>query len=115
MIPYRLLYPAILVFCCIGVYSVNNAAFDVLLAALFGLVGFVCIRLDCPPGAAAARLHPRPDAGGEPAPRPADLAWRPDRSSCTRPISLAFLIASALLLGFVLISTFTLGAARIGA
>lgn len=48
-IPYRLLYPGILLFCCIGVYSVHNSYFDVLLAALFGLVGFVFKKLDCSP------------------------------------------------------------------
>ncbi len=48
-IPYRLLYPAILIFCCVGVFSVNNATFDVMLAAGFGLLGFVFARLDCPP------------------------------------------------------------------
>ena len=37
-IPYRLLYPAILLFCCIGIYSVSNQTFDVGVAALFGLV-----------------------------------------------------------------------------
>ena len=35
-VPYRLLYPAILLFCCIGVYSMNNRIFDVVLAAGFG-------------------------------------------------------------------------------
>ena len=49
-VPYRLLYPAILIFCCIGVYSVNNATFDVFLAAGFGIIGFVLKRLDCPAG-----------------------------------------------------------------
>lgn len=48
-IPYRLLYPAILSFCCIGVYSVNNAAVDVYLTAFFGLVGYVLVKLDCEP------------------------------------------------------------------
>ncbi len=49
-IPYRLLYPAILIFCCIGVYSVNNAVFDIYLAAGFGVLGFLLKRLDCPAG-----------------------------------------------------------------
>jgi len=49
-VPYRLLYPAILLFCCIGVYSVNSQVFDVFLAAGFGALGFVFKRLDCPPG-----------------------------------------------------------------
>ncbi|ADZ70903.1 tripartite tricarboxylate transporter permease [Polymorphum gilvum] len=39
-IPYGLLYPAILVFICIGVYSINNSAFDVLMALVFGVAGF---------------------------------------------------------------------------
>ena len=48
-VPYRLLYPAILVFCCIGVYSLNNCAFDVGLAVLFGLLGYLFIKLECEP------------------------------------------------------------------
>jgi TctA family transporter len=39
-IPYRMLFPAIVVFLCLGVYSVNNAAFDVLLVIVFGFVGY---------------------------------------------------------------------------
>ncbi len=46
-VPYRLLYPAILIFCCIGVYSINNAWMDVLLAAGFGFVGYLFGKLDC--------------------------------------------------------------------
>ena len=38
-IPYHLLFPAIIAFCCIGAYSVNNNVFDVYAMALFGLVG----------------------------------------------------------------------------
>lgn len=48
-VPYRLLYPAILLFCCIGVYSINNASFDVVLTAGFGLLGYLCHKLDCEP------------------------------------------------------------------
>jgi TctA family transporter len=46
-VPYRLLFPAILIFCCIGVYSVNNSWFEVLLTALFGVFGYVFMKLDC--------------------------------------------------------------------
>ncbi|MDH5265237.1 MAG: tripartite tricarboxylate transporter permease [Betaproteobacteria bacterium] len=46
-IPYRLLYPAILIFCCIGVYSISNAWMDVLLAALFGFLGYLFAKLEC--------------------------------------------------------------------
>ena len=46
-VPYRLLFPAILLFCCIGVYAVNTSWFDVALAAGFGFAGYVFARLQC--------------------------------------------------------------------
>lgn len=46
-IPYRLLYPIILLLCCIGVYSINNSLFEVLLSLLFGVLGYVFIKLKC--------------------------------------------------------------------
>jgi putative tricarboxylic transport membrane protein len=48
-VPYRMLYPAILVFCCIGVYGLNNSTFEVLLALGFGALGYVFLKLDCEP------------------------------------------------------------------
>ena len=49
MVPYRFLYPAILAFCAIGVFSLNNSEFDIYLMALFGLLGYVFSKLDCEP------------------------------------------------------------------
>lgn len=46
-IPYHVLYPGIMVFCAIGVFSLNNASFDVYLMALFGLLGYVFGKLKC--------------------------------------------------------------------
>jgi TctA family transporter len=46
-VPYRILYPAILMFCCIGVFSVNNNSFDVLITVLFGVLGIVFLRFGC--------------------------------------------------------------------
>ena len=46
-VPYRLLYPAILMFCCIGVYSVNNNAFDVLITVMFAVLGVAFVRFGC--------------------------------------------------------------------
>jgi putative tricarboxylic transport membrane protein len=46
-VPYRFLYPAILVFCCIGVYTVNNNVFDVYLTAVFGFIGILFMKLKC--------------------------------------------------------------------
>ena len=44
-VPYRLMFPAIVLFCCIGIYSVQNSPADVLLVALFGLFGYVVLKL----------------------------------------------------------------------
>ena len=48
-VPYQYLYPAILVFCTIGVFSLSNTTFDVYLMTLFGLVGYVFHKLGCEP------------------------------------------------------------------
>ncbi len=48
-VPYRLLYPAILMFCCIGIFSLHNNTFDVYMAAGFGLFGYICNKIDCEP------------------------------------------------------------------
>ena len=48
-IPYHLLYPGILVFCAIGVFSLKNATFDIHLMALFGILGYVFSKLGCEP------------------------------------------------------------------
>jgi TctA family transporter len=48
-VPYRLLYPAILLFCCIGVYSINNSVFDVFMTAGFGVLGWIFVKLECEP------------------------------------------------------------------
>ena len=65
MIPYRFLYPTVLVFCCIGVYSVSNSAVDVFLAAGFGTVGFFLKRFDCPPAPLILGLVLGPTFEGE--------------------------------------------------
>lgn len=48
IIPYRMLFPAVLIFCCIGAYTLNNAAFDVVLLGVFGGVGIILFALDFP-------------------------------------------------------------------
>ena len=48
-VPYRLLFPAIVLFCAIGVYSTNNNTFDIWLVALFGLIGYIFMKLGCEP------------------------------------------------------------------
>jgi TctA family transporter len=48
-VPYQMLYPAILVFCGIGVFSLNNTEFDIYAMALFGVLGYIFVKLDCEP------------------------------------------------------------------
>ncbi len=44
-VPYRLMFPTILAFCCIGVYSINNQPSDVMITAFFGLFGYGLLKL----------------------------------------------------------------------
>jgi putative tricarboxylic transport membrane protein len=48
-VPYRLMFPSIVLFCCIGIYSVGNNPLDVYLTAVFGLVGYLMIKLEFEP------------------------------------------------------------------
>ena len=48
-VPYRLMFPAILMFCCIGIYSINSLPTDVMFIAFFGLVGYALIKLGFEP------------------------------------------------------------------
>jgi putative tricarboxylic transport membrane protein len=45
-VPYRLLFPSIIVFCCIGIYSINNSPTDVMISAAYGIVGYWLIKHD---------------------------------------------------------------------
>ncbi len=48
-VPYRLLFPAIVLFCCIGIYSIGNNPMDIWLAAAFGLMGYALLKLGFEP------------------------------------------------------------------
>jgi TctA family transporter len=48
-VPYRYLFPAIVLFCAIGVYSTNNNVFDIWMVGIFGLVGYSFLKLGCEP------------------------------------------------------------------
>ncbi len=48
-VPYRYLFPAIVLFCAIGVYSTNNNTFDIWMVAIFGFVGYLFAKLGCEP------------------------------------------------------------------
>jgi len=101
-VPYRLLFPAIMVFMAIGVYSVNNSALDIHLALLFGLLGYVFIKLECEPAPLilAVVLGPLMEENL----RRALLITRGDPSVfITRPISAGFLAATVLLLAIMVL------------
>jgi TctA family transporter len=96
-IPYRLLFPAIMAFSAIGIYSVNNSSFEIYMTALFGVIGYICMRLgfSLAPLLLGFVLGPMMEenlrramlmSGGDPT------------VFVTRPISLAFMIATALIL-----------------
>ena len=96
-VPYRLLFPAIMVFSCIGIYSVNTSSVEVYLAALFGVLGFVWIRLGCGPAPMLLGFVLGPML--EENLRRALLISRGDFSVfVTRPISLSFVIVTLLIL-----------------
>src|SRR5919201_1007401 len=97
ILPYRILYPAILLICCIGVYSINKSSLDVLIASLFGLVGFLLYRLRCEPAPLLLGFILGPMI--EENMRRALLLTKGDFSVfVTRPISLSFLAMTAALI-----------------
>ena len=101
-IPYRHLYPAILVFCCIGVYTVNNNNFDIFMTAIFGIAGYLFFKLGCeaPPLLLGFILGPMMEENF----RRALLLARGDFTTfLTRPLSLGLLIAAAALVIIVLL------------
>jgi TctA family transporter len=96
-VPYRLLFPAILVFCCIGVYSINNNVFDVFVTAAFGVIGYVFGRFGMEPAPLLLGFVLGPMM--EENLRRALLLSRGDFSTLiTRPLSLSLLIATLVLL-----------------
>ena len=96
-VPYRFLYLAILLFCAIGVYTIGNSAFAVLLAAIFGVVGYVLTRLECEPAPMILGfvLGPLMEDNLRRAMR---ISGGDPMIFINRPISLGLLIAVALLL-----------------
>jgi TctA family transporter len=100
-VPYRWLFPAIVLFCAIGVYSTNNNSFDIWVVALFGLIGYLFIKLGCEPAPLLLGLILGPMM--EEYLRRALLISRGDWSVfVTRPISASLLAVAVVLLILVL-------------
>jgi putative tricarboxylic transport membrane protein len=101
-VPYKWLFPSIVLFCAIGVYSTNNNTFDVWLVALFGIIGYGFIKIGVEPAPLLLGyiLGPMMEENL----RRALLLSRGDWSVlATRPISGALLVAALLLLVIVLL------------
>jgi putative tricarboxylic transport membrane protein len=99
-VPYRYLYPSILVFMAIGVFSLSNNPFDVLIMAIFGVLGYLCVKLECEPAPMILGFILGPLM--EENLRRAMLLSRGDPFVFfQKPISLGFMIASAALLVIV--------------
>ncbi|HEU0259740.1 MAG TPA: tripartite tricarboxylate transporter permease [Burkholderiales bacterium] len=96
-VPYRWLFPSIVMFCCIGNYSVNNNPVDVYLCAALGLLGYVLLKLECEPAPLLLGYVLGPLL--EEHLRRAMILGRGDMTPFfTRPISLAFMLGTALVL-----------------
>ncbi len=101
-VPYRYLFPAIMAFMAIGIYSVNNLDLDIYMAILFGILGYIFMKLKCEPAPLilAFVLGPLMEENL----RRALLISRGDPTVfITRPISAGFLIATALLLAVMIV------------
>jgi putative tricarboxylic transport membrane protein len=96
-VPYRLLFPAIMAFSAIGIYSVNNSSFEIYLTALFGIFGFVCMKLGFPlaPLLLGYVLGPMMEENLR---RSMLMSGGDATVFVTRPISLAFISATVLIL-----------------
>jgi putative tricarboxylic transport membrane protein len=99
-VPYRVLYPAILMFCCIGAYSLNNNVFDVYMTVPFAILGYIFKKLDCEPapmllGFVLGKLME------EYLRRAMTISRGDPMVFLTRPLSLALLLMAATLLVIV--------------
>jgi len=96
-VPYRLLFPAIFVFCCIGAYTVDNKVFDVYEIAALSAVGYVLLKLDCEPAPMVLGyiLGPMMEENLR---RAMMISFGDPMVLITRPISAAFLFAAIALL-----------------
>jgi putative tricarboxylic transport membrane protein len=100
-VPYRFMFPAIILFCAIGVYSTNNNTFDIWMVAAFGFIGYVFAKLkvEAAPLLLGFILGPMMEENL----RRALLLSRGDWSVfVTRPLSAGLLVAALLLMAIVL-------------
>ena len=104
-VPYRFLFPAIMVFCSIGLYTLNNSSFDVYMGAIFAVVGYTFYKLGCEPAPLLLGFILGPMM--EENLRRALLLSRGDWTTfMTKPLSAGLLLAAALMVVVVLLPSF---------
>jgi putative tricarboxylic transport membrane protein len=103
-VPYRFLFPAILLFCCIGVFSISNSGFETALTAVFGLLGYVFSKLDCEPAPLLLGLILGP-LMEENLRRAMKLSRGDPTVFLTEPLSLIMLILAGALLVAIIVPT----------
>jgi len=100
-VPYRLLFPAIVALCCVGVYSINNSPFDVIVTGVFAVFGYWLVKHEFEPAPMLLGLILGPLM--EENLRRAMLIARGDATTfLTRPLSASLLLTSAILLAAAL-------------
>jgi TctA family transporter len=103
-IPYHFLYPAIVIFCAIGAYSLNNSVFDVYAMCVFGVLGYIFRIIGCEPAPMLLGFVLGPMI--EEHLRRALLLSNGDLTVfVTKPLSATMLVAAAILLVIVLLPT----------
>ena len=101
-VPYRWLFPSIVLFCAIGVYSTNNTTFDIWMVGIFGFIGYIFIKLGTEPAPLLLGFILGPMM--EEYLRRALLLSRGDWTVfVTRPLSASLLLGAAILLSIVLL------------
>ena len=101
-IPYHLFYPMILVFMCIGTYTISNSGFDVFLLVVFGFISYLFIKWKCEPAPLllAFVLEPIIEQNFK---RALQVSYGDPTIFVTRPISLGLLIIGAVMLALMLL------------
>jgi TctA family transporter len=104
-VPYHFLFPSILVFCCVGAYTINNNVFDIYVMAAAGVLGYALVLLRCEPAPLVLGFILGPLM--EENMRRALLISKGDAAVfLTQPISLAFLLASVAVVSLLSFSWF---------
>jgi putative tricarboxylic transport membrane protein len=96
-VPYRILFPAIMVFSSIGIYSLNSFSFELYVTAVFGIIGFLWMKLECSPVPTMLGfiLGPMMEENLR---RAMKISRGDPMVFLTRPISLAFIVVTVLIL-----------------